>query len=149
MAWSGFDDEWLQKQRAKGAKLVNWEGEPAAVVRVEPEAEKRVVKSAVSAGLPVLVGLCRGMGLPQPVVEWYFAKPRMWRFDYAWPEFRLALEVEGGIWTQGRHTRGAGALKDLEKYSEAAILGWRIIYCVPDDLATVGLDRVQRALNRR
>jgi hypothetical protein len=58
----------------------------------------------------------------------------------------VALEVEGGIWTEGRHTRGAGALADLEKYSEAAIAGWRIIYCTPSELRGVGIERVRRAI---
>lgn len=99
-----------------------------------------------TVGPPILIRLCRAAGLPEPAAETRFHPLRRWRFDYAWPAHMLALEVEGGIWTQGRHTRGAGALADLEKYSEAAIAGWRILYCTPKDLGTVGLDRVARAL---
>jgi hypothetical protein len=47
-------------------------------------------------------------GLPAPVREHRFAPPRRWRFEYAWPAHRLALEVEGGTWTGGRHVRGRG-----------------------------------------
>ena len=102
---------------------------------------------AASPGtLYALVALCRAVGLPEPIPEYRFHDKRKWRFDYAWPMRKVALEVEGGIWTGGRHTRGAGALADLEKYSEAAIAGWRVIYCVPGDLATVGLERVRRAI---
>jgi hypothetical protein len=90
--------------------------------------------------------VCEAAGVPAPLVEFRFHPKRKWRFDYAWPSHRVALEVEGGIWTNGRHTRGAGARADLEKYSEAAILGWRIVYCEPAELMTVGLDRVRRAL---
>jgi len=61
---------------------------------------------------------------------------RKWRMDYAWPAQKVALEVEGGAWTQGRHTRGKGFIADLEKYSAAASLGWLVIRCTPDDLAT-------------
>lgn len=74
-------------------------------------------------------------GFPVPVAEFKFHPDRRWRFDYAWPDFRLALEVEGGIWTGGRHTRGAGFLKDMEKYNAAAVLGWRIIRVQPSDLS--------------
>lgn len=65
--------------------------------------------------------------VPDPVTEYRFAPPRRWRFDFCWPERRLAWEVEGAVWTGGRHTRGAGYTKDCQKYSAAAILGWRII----------------------
>lgn len=68
------------------------------------------------------------------VPEFRFAPPRRWRFDWAWPEFKVALEVEGGAWTGGRHTRGKGFLNDMEKYNEAVCLGWRIIRVVPNDL---------------
>lgn len=93
-----------------------------------------------------MVALCRAHGLPEPVPEYQFHPTRRWRFDYSWPMRMVALEVEGGIWTNGRHTRGSGAVADLEKYSEAAIAGWRVIYCTPGDLATLGLERVRRAV---
>jgi very-short-patch-repair endonuclease len=74
-----------------------------------------------------IVGQLRMAGLPDPVEEYRFAPPRRWRFDLAWPERMLAVEVEGGVWVGGRHTRPAGYEKDCEKYSEAAVLGWRVI----------------------
>ena len=61
------------------------------------------------------------------VKEHRFHPTRLWRFDYAWPTYRVALEVEGGIWTGGRHTRGKGFANDIEKYDEAVILGWRVL----------------------
>lgn len=73
--------------------------------------------------------LCQASGLQPPVAEFCFAPPRKWRFDWAWPERMIALEIEGGIWIKGRHTRPSGFIKDMEKYNEAAIRGWRIIRC--------------------
>ena len=99
-----------------------------------------------------IVTLCRSMRIPEPVPEYHFAQSisRRWRFDYAWPLRKLALEVEGGLWTNGRHSRGKGAIADLEKYSEAAILGWRLLYCTPAEMHNgVALDRVIRALTDR
>jgi len=46
----------------------------------------------------------------------------------------LAIEIEGGIWSRGRHTRGKGYHQDCEKYNEATILGWRILRFTPGEL---------------
>lgn len=70
-------------------------------------------------------------GLPAPVPEYRFHPTRKWRYDYAWPDHRIALEIDGGIWTGGRHTRGAGYLGDMEKLNAAALLGWRVFRCTP------------------
>lgn len=65
------------------------------------------------------------------VPEFKFHPTRKWRFDLAWPENKIAMEVEGGVWTGGRHTRGTGFLKDCEKYNAAASLGWRVFRFTP------------------
>lgn len=95
-----------------------------------------------------LVGLCRAAGLPIPVPEYRFHPTRKWRADYCWVQELLILEVDGGLWVNGRHSRGAGRLADMEKLSEAAILGYRVIYSTPTEVANGSvLYRVQRALN--
>jgi very-short-patch-repair endonuclease len=55
------------------------------------------------------------------------AKPRRFRFDFAFVAQKLAVEVQGAVWTRGRHTRGGGATSDAEKLSLAAVGGWRVI----------------------
>lgn len=67
-----------------------------------------------------------GAGLPVPVRELRFTPPRLFRFDFAWPALGIALEVEGGIWVHGRHSRGAGLADDAEKYNLATMQGWRV-----------------------
>lgn len=76
-----------------------------------------------------------GYSIPEPALEYRFNPERRWRFDYAWPKVQVAVEVEGGIWTRGRHTRGAGFLADMEKYNFAAKVGWRVFRFTPDQLA--------------
>lgn len=70
-------------------------------------------------------------GLPAPVREHRFHLVRRWRFDYAWPAEMVAVEVDGGVFTQGRHTRGAGVLKDNDKINTAQSLGWRVFRYTP------------------
>lgn len=65
-------------------------------------------------------------GLPQPIREFRFAPPRLFRFDFAWPALGIALEAEGGIWIRGAHSRGAGYADDADKYNLAALQGWRV-----------------------
>ena len=53
---------------------------------------------------------------------------RRWRFDFAFVEEKIALEIEGGIWkgSVGGHTSGTGYPKDCEKYNLAAANGWSV-----------------------
>lgn len=91
---------------------------------------------------------CAAVGLPAPVPEHRFCE-RRWRLDYAWPEHKVALEVEGGVWTRGRHTRGQGYTNDMKKYNRAALEGWTLIRRTPDQLLTgETLDMVRAAVER-
>ncbi|MDF4639356.1 hypothetical protein P3489_06115 [Vibrio parahaemolyticus] len=69
----------------------------------------------------------KAMGLALPEKEYRFHETRRWRFDFAYPEQQLAVEVEGGTWAGGRHTRGSGYEKDCEKYNAAALRGWSVL----------------------
>ena len=62
----------------------------------------------------------------QYLKEFRFAPPRRWKFDYLLKDGRTAIEIEGGLYVQGRHTRGAGYQADLEKYNEATKMGFRV-----------------------
>ena len=68
---------------------------------------------------------CDTWGAVSPMHE--YRKGRAWRFDLAWPEVRVAVECEGGTWSGGRHTRGAGFAADCAKYNAAVVAGWRVL----------------------
>lgn len=74
-----------------------------------------------------LADQCRAFGLPEPVAEFRFHPQRRWRFDWAWPDRKLALEEDGGVWIRGRHNHPTGYLADMEKLNAAVELGWRVL----------------------
>lgn len=85
--------------------------------------------------------------LPSPIRELEFHPARKWRFDFAWPEHMLALEVEGGVWSSGRHVRPAGYEEDVVKYNEALLLGWRVIRATTSHVESgIAAEWLQRAL---
>ena len=73
-----------------------------------------------------LLSQIRLLNLPEPEREYRFHPVRRWRFDLAYPEKKIAFEIEGGTWTGGRHVRPDGFEKDCEKYNEATRLGWKV-----------------------
>src|SRR6188768_3013853 len=72
----------------------------------------------------LFTALCKAEGLPVPIREFEFHPIRKWRADYAFPAQRVLVEIDGGVWTQGRHTRGAGFIEDQRKTNAAQLLGF-------------------------
>lgn len=56
---------------------------------------------------------------------------RDWRFDFAWPDLKVAVEVDGGIWSRGRHVRGSGYADGCRKKNFATSLGWSVFTFTP------------------
>jgi very-short-patch-repair endonuclease len=75
-----------------------------------------------------LLLLIRAEGLPEPEREFMFAKSigRRWRLDFSYPDKKIGIEVQGGIYTRGAHSRGTGLERDYEKYNQAQVLGWDV-----------------------
>lgn len=82
------------------------------------------------------------------VLELRFHPTRKWRFDYAIPSARVAIEIDGGLFlNRGRHSGSVGQLNDFEKFNEAAAYGWRVLHFTPDQRYTAEtLNKIQRAV---
>jgi hypothetical protein len=140
-------------QAQKTQMAGEWNGNVAIVnplrKRIGVAPKKRVgLASVTTKPIYQLVGMCRGAGLPEPTPEYTFHPTRGWKFDYAFPAERLAVEIEGGIWKKGggAHSHPLNIERDIEKYNEAAILGWRILRVVPERW-TEAIVLIQRALD--
>lgn len=120
---------------------------PAHVRAKVPRAPRRAKSAAEKAAAAAQAArrdgefrlALRKAGIPEPVAEHRFHPVRRHRLDYAWPAVRLGLEVDGGIYTAGKHGRGAGIELDQFKTNLAAALGWRVMRTTPRNLTSPGL----------
>ena len=79
---------------------------------------------------------------PDLEIEYRFHHEGRWRADFAHLEARVLIEIEGGIWVNGRHNRAAGFNADLEKYMEAGLAGWRVLRFGPDQITMEHVERL-------
>ena len=81
--------------------------------------------------------------------EFRFHHVRKWRFDFAHTDSKVAIEIEGGIWGQSRHTKAVGYIKDCEKYN-AAIFDWWDVVRLPNYwINPETLTNIKNLINRR
>jgi hypothetical protein len=120
-------------------------GEYGVVAGLSAEGGMRFDPKTKNRPLMPVELLCRVDGLPMPEPEFRFEPSRRWRFDWAWISHQVALEIEGGVFTRGRHTRPKGFLGDLEKYNRATQLGWKVFRCTPSSIH-LGMQLVKDAL---
>lgn len=66
--------------------------------------------------------------------ELRFSTKRLFRFDFAWPKQKVAVEMEGGIWGHGGHSTSKGILRDIEKHNLSLLEGWRVLRYTRDHL---------------
>ena len=81
-------------------------------------------KSSLEAELAMQI---MALGLPEPIREYQAIKGRKFRFDFAWLERKLLVEVNGGTYTKGAHSTGAGIARDYEKCNLGVLQGWRVL----------------------
>ena len=90
----------------------------------------------ISKGEKLFMDQCLDHLTDLPKTEYRFLKKRRFRFDFAWPDRMIAMEVEGGVWMKGGggHTTGKGYTRDLEKYNLATLHGWEVYRFTTQDV---------------
>lgn len=140
------------ERRNVGAQLFTASG--LRIPRMDPQAESVLAlrrKRQEPDWEELLLAQMLHAGLPTPQREFKFALPRRWRFDFAYPELLIGLEVEGGIYRgKSRHTTGSGYADDCIKYNEAAILGWTVMRFTSTPIrARTAVPDIERAIRSR
>ena len=104
-------------------------------------------KSILEQDFELLLKGHKIQGFSQQVL---FHPYRRWRFDFANTSLKIAIELHGGVWVNGRHTTGAGFTKDREKMNEAQLLGWIVLECTEKHIKSgEALAWLERALKLR
>ena len=89
-------------------------------------------------------------GIPMPEREFMFHPQRRWRADFCWPEKMLIVEAEGGVWANGRHSRGKGFIADCTKYNEATLLGYTVLRVTMEHIKSgQAIDWIMRFLENK
>ena len=98
---------------------------------------KKNIKGAKveSVGEATLIQQLRALKI-EFVQEFQFHTSRKWRADFHIKNTKLLIEVEGGIWSGGRHTRGKGYLGDMEKYNTATMMGYQVLRFSTDQVTS-------------
>lgn len=86
---------------------------------------------------------------PAIAEEFAFSDKRRWRFDFAHRPSMVAIEIEGGVWSGGRHTSGSGFTKDCEKYNQAALMGWAVFRLTPNQITFTNLETFAQFMRDR
>lgn len=138
--------------------------DPRSMTQVDPSSHEvlptaqRKAASASGPALSFLIAAWTSAGIPKPLGEYRFAPPRRFRFDWAWPHAMVAVEIDGGAFSgdrrcptckqsfAGRHTRGAGFVKDIEKHNLAIKCGWKVLRCVPSDATSTRFIELLRTM---
>lgn len=91
--------------------------------REEQKKKREALKQSVAKRITEKTGVVHEF-------EYRFAKPeRQYRSDIAFPDVKVAIEIDGGTWTLGRHNRPSHAIDEMTKNNDYVIRGWHTFHC--------------------
>lgn len=102
--------------------------------QISAKPKKKAQKPEKPPQTDLFTSICKIDLKIEVVKEHIFHPTRKWRFDYAIPEHKIAIEIDGGVWINGRHNRASGYVKDMQKFNAAASMGWVVLKFTPDEM---------------
>jgi very-short-patch-repair endonuclease len=91
----------------------------------------------------------RGLNGPTLTPEYRFHSTRQWRADYAHIESLTIIEIDGGVWSGGRHNRGQGYIDDCRKLNAAAALNWTVFRIATGMVSVDDVEPIINHINKR
>lgn len=86
---------------------------------------------------------CRALQLPPVLAQWRFqnsrhpnSASRKHRADFAFPDFKLFVEIDGGVWIKGAHSHPLDILRNMTKGNDAAFLGFTVLHFTPEEVTS-------------
>lgn len=127
MKWTKTELE----KRKKAGTIQGWEEKQPAKESETTRQAKKLLRESMKKPAKEIKAMCQALtdaGIPYET-EYYFAKPRMFRFDIAVPGLMLAIEYEGLVATgkKGGHQTKKGYTSNCTKYNLAAQKGWTVL----------------------
>lgn len=115
-----------EEMRKRVALKKQRDAHPVSKYKAQHEALHRWFESVVRLRLPTLY---------QTMQAEYKFHPRFkYLFDYCWVQYRVAVEIQGGIYARGRksgHTSIPGMERDMVKLNLAQANGWILLQLSP------------------
>jgi very-short-patch-repair endonuclease len=121
------------------------------IAKIPRDTLRRAMRHARSKLELILASHIEFSCIPKPEREYRFHPERKWRFDFAWPDLKVAVEVEGLTYgAGGRHQRVGGYQGDLEKYNAAAMAGWLVLRFTGNDVRRgIAIRQITQTLEAR
>jgi len=116
---------------------VNLTMSPNLTIQVQAKRPRAVSKvPRVNTGEEAFLFWCKAMKFPVPCRNFRFMRDRKFEIDFAWPQWLIGVEIQGGIWLAGggAHSRPAQILRDLVKHNLLIERGWRVWEFTPDQV---------------
>ena len=67
------------------------------------------------------------------IAEYKYVPCRKYKADYCIPEWRLLIEIQGGLFNKKAHGSITGLLKDIQRLNLATVNGFYLLRITPDD----------------
>ena len=128
-------------------KMRDWLKEHWSDEWPEPEWPVAIELSESALERILYAQICDRTKIPLPVQQLRFAAGRDYRADFAWPDHRLLVEVDGGLWIGGKHAIALHETRRQRRRIYAQALGWSIVEVGPPDVRSgAACDLIERWL---
>jgi len=77
---------------------------------------------------------CKALKLPIPARNLRFHPIRKFEIDFAWPEQKIGVEINGAVFSGGGHARPLGIIRDYQKSNLLVQSGWRVLRFIPSEI---------------